>query len=92
MLPHSHHSLHFSFVGQRLKLMDLYLSRLHQQHHRVGGGLCYGTHEAGVVLDLSPLCEGGPRPLVPRGSRIALQGDLENFECLCQGGVGSGSK
>lgn len=59
--------------------MNLYLCRFHQKHHRVGRGLCYGTHEARVILDLGPLGEGGPRPLVPRGSRIALQGDLENF-------------
>lgn len=79
MLPHGHHSLYFSLVWQRLELMDLYLRRLHQEYHRVGSGLRHGTHEAWVVLDLSPLCEGGPRSLVPGGSRIALQGDLKNL-------------
>jgi hypothetical protein len=59
--------------------VNLYLVWLHKEHHGVGCGLGHGTHEAWVVLDLSPLGEGGPWPLVPGGSRIALQGDLENF-------------
>ena len=83
MLPHGNHSLHLSFVGQWLEFVDLYLCRLHQENHRVGRGLGYSTHEAWVVLDFSPLGEGGPWPLVTRGSRIALQGDLENFVGLC---------
>ena len=83
MLPHSHHSLHLSLVRQRFELMNLYLSWLHQQNHRVGCSLSYGTHEARMILDFSPLCEGGPWPLVPGGSRIALQGDLKNLASLC---------
>ena len=79
MLPHGHHSLNFSLVGQWLKLMNLYLGGLHQEDNGIGRRLCHGTYEAWVVLDLRPLGEGGPRPLVPGGSRIALQGDLKNF-------------
>ena len=84
MLSHSHHSLDLGLVGQWLQLMDLDLRRLNKQDHWVRRGLSNSAHEAGMVLHFSPLGQGSPWPFVAGGSGIVLEGDLENFVCLCQ--------